>query len=74
MSKNKRRRFNPEEKFEIVKQVLSKARTVSEVSDEYNIHPNQYYKWQSEFFEGALNGFKEKSRGRTKTAEFPGTV
>ncbi len=69
MSKNKRRRFRPEEKFEIVKQVLSKARTVSEVSDEYNIHPNQYYKWQGEFFEGALNGFKEKSRGRTKTAE-----
>jgi transposase-like protein len=69
MSKKKRRNFSPEEKFEIVKQVLSKAKTVSEISDEYCIHPNQYYKWQSDFFENALSGFKEKSQGRTKSAE-----
>jgi transposase-like protein len=69
MSKKKRRRFAPEEKFEIVKQVLSKAKTVSEISDEYGIHPNQYYKWQGEFFEGALSSFKEKSQGRTRAAE-----
>ena len=69
MSKKKRRRFAPEEKFDIVKQVLSKAKTVSEISDEYGIHPNQYYKWQGEFFEGALSSFKEKSQGRTRAAE-----
>lgn len=68
MSK-KRRRFSPEEKFNIVKQVLSKAKTVTEISDEFDIHPNQYYKWQNEFFEAALDGFKEKSKGRTKAAE-----
>jgi transposase len=69
MSKKKRRRFAPEEKFDIVKQVLSKAKSVSEISDEYGIHPNQYYKWQGEFFEGALSSFKEKSQGRTRAAE-----
>jgi transposase len=69
MSKKKRRRFAPEEKFDIVKQVLSKAKTVSEISDEYGIHPNQYYKWQGEFLEGALSSFKEKSQGRTRAAE-----
>ena len=69
MTKRKRRRFTPEEKYNIVKQVLSKARTVSEITDEYGIHPNQYYRWQAEFFESALNGFKEKSKGRTRAAE-----
>lgn len=69
MSKKKRRHFSAEEKFNIVKQVLSKAKTVSEISDEYGIHPNQYYRWQGDFFEAALSGFKEKSHGRTKAAE-----
>jgi transposase-like protein len=68
MSKRKRRRFTPEEKFNIVKQVLSKARTVSEITEEYGVHPNQYYRWQAEFLESALNGFKEKSQGRTQAA------
>lgn len=69
MSKKKRRNFSPEEKFNIVKQVLSKAKTVSEIADEYGIHPNQYYRWHGEFFESALNGFKEKSQGRTISAD-----
>jgi transposase-like protein len=69
MTKRKRRHFAPEEKFNIVKQVLSKARTVSEITEEYGVHPNQYYRWQAAFFESALNGFKEKSQGRTRAAE-----
>jgi transposase-like protein len=69
MSKKQRRHFSPEEKFNIVKQVLSKAKTVSAISDEYSINPNLYYRWQAEFFEAALSGFKEKSAGRTKAAE-----
>lgn len=69
MSKRKRRHFSPEEKFNIVKQVLSKAKTVTEISEEYGIHPNLYYRWQGEFFEAALRGFNEKSQGRTKAAE-----
>jgi transposase len=69
MSKIKRRKFTAEEKFNIVKQVISKAKTVSEISEEYSIHPNLYYKWQNEFFESALNGLREKSKGRTRIAE-----
>ena len=69
MSKIKRRKFTAEEKFNIVKQVLSKAKTVSEISEEYSIHPNLYYKWQNEFFESALNGLREKAIGRTRIAE-----
>ncbi len=49
MTKRKRRHFTPEEKFNIVKQVLSKARTASEITEEYGVHPNQYYRWQTAF-------------------------
>lgn len=72
MTRKKRRsrkRFTAEKKFEIVKLVISKSKTVSEISKEYDIHPNQFYTWQKEFYDSALSGFKEKSMGRTKAAE-----
>ncbi len=69
MNKKKRRRFKPEEKFKIVKEGISKARSVSEICDEYDVHPNQFYKWQKEFFESALEGFQNGSHGRTNAAE-----
>lgn len=69
MTKRKRKHYTPEEKFNFVKQVLSKAMTVSEITEKYGVHPTQYYRWQSEFFESALKGFKEKSMGRTMAAE-----
>jgi transposase-like protein len=65
----KRRKFKAEEKFDAVKRVLSGAKKVSDICDEFDIHPNQYYKWQASFFENALTGFQESARGRTKAAE-----
>lgn len=50
MTKRMRRHFTPEEKFNIVKHVLSKARTISEMTEEYGVHPNQYYRRQAVFF------------------------
>ena len=66
MAKKTRRRFTPEKKFNIVKQVLGKARTFLEVSEVYGIHPNQYYSWQTDFFEAALNGFARNHRDGQK--------
>lgn len=65
----KRRRFKAQEKFSIVKEVITKTKTISVICDEYNIHTNQYYKWQRDFYEAALNGFNEKARGRTRVTE-----
>ena len=69
MSKKKRKRYKPEEKFKIVKEVVTKARTVADICEEYGIHPNQFYRWQKEFFESALEGFQQSSQGRTHAAE-----
>ncbi|MDY6970167.1 MAG: transposase [Spirochaetota bacterium] len=67
--KRGRRRFKPEEKFNIVKLVITKAKTVSEICEEYDIHPNQYYRWQKDFFEGALERFAETKVGRKSTQD-----
>lgn len=67
--KNNRRKYNPQEKFETVKQVITKAKTVSEVCTERGIHVNQYYRWQKDFFEGAFERFLEGKSGRKSTRE-----
>ena len=59
-----RRRFTPEEKFEIVKQVITRSKSVSEVCVEKGFHVNQYYRWQKEFYEGALERFMSGIPGR----------
>lgn len=68
MTKKQRKRYSAEEKFGIVRQVLSRSKTVTEICQEHGIHPNMYYRWQNDFFEGALAFFQEKSQGRTKAA------
>jgi len=62
-----RRQFSAKEKFDAVRQVIAKAKTVSQISEELGIHPNVYYRWQTEFFEGALERFETKKRGRKST-------
>jgi len=59
MAKKTRRRFSSEEKAKAVRSHLIDKRKVSEIADELGIHPNQFYKWQSELFENA--SFSKKS-------------
>lgn len=67
--KNYKRRFSAKEKFDIVKTVITNNKTVSEICDEHQLHPNQYYRWQKEFFEGAFSRFNEGKIGRKGTKE-----
>lgn len=53
MAKKTRRRFSSEEKAKAVRSHLIDKRKVSEIVEELGIHPNQFYKWQSELFENA---------------------
>jgi len=60
MSK-KRRHYTPQEKVMILKKNLLENVPVSDVCDEYNIHPTLFYRWQKEFFEkGSMVFEKEK--------------
>ncbi|GAB6161394.1 hypothetical protein JCM12298_05530 [Desulfothermus naphthae] len=55
MSK-KRRHYTPQEKVMILKKNLLENVPLSDVCDEYNIHPTLFYRWQKEFFEIRKHG------------------
>lgn len=67
MAKKPRRRFSSDEKAKAVRSHLIDKRKVSEISDELGIHPNQFYKWQSELFENA--SFSKKSDTTEKSLQ-----
>ena len=62
-----RRHFSGPEKVAILKRHLLEKAPVSDLCDELDITPNQFYRWLKEFFE---NGHAAFDNGRkTKAAE-----
>ena len=62
-----RRHFSGPEKVAIIKRHLLEKTPVSDLCDELDITPNQFYRWHKEFFE---NGHAAFDNGRkTKAAE-----
>jgi transposase-like protein len=39
---------------------LEKNISVPDICEKYRIHPNQFYRWKKEFFEGAVETFSRK--------------
>lgn len=61
--KRKQKRFQPTEKVAIIREHLVEKKPVSDVCDQYGIHPSMYYRWQQQFFAGGEKAFastKEK--------------
>ena len=56
----KRGRFNPKEKVQILLESFSKEITVTDICKKYSIHPNLYYQWKKELFENADSIFTDK--------------
>ena len=56
MSK-KRNQYTPEEKVSILRRHLVDGVAVSDLCDEYGIHPTMFYKWQKMFFEHGAAAF-----------------
>ncbi|MBN2733612.1 MAG: transposase [Methanomicrobiaceae archaeon] len=52
MSK-RRRKISPEKKVEIIREHLDNKKSISELAELYDIHPNLISKWKKELFEGA---------------------
>jgi len=51
MSTKKRMNFAPNEKVAILKKNLLEGVAVSDLCDQYDLHPTVFYRWQKEFFE-----------------------
>jgi transposase-like protein len=66
--KGERRKFSAEQKYKIVKEVLTTDTTVSEVCKKYGISSSLFYHWQDAFLQGAREGM-ERGSGRPSSAE-----
>jgi len=50
LNKKQRRKFSGEEKVAILKRYFLNKEAVSDICDELSISPNQFYRWQKEFW------------------------
>ena len=64
----KRKHYQSPEKVAILKRHLVEKKPLSELCDEYGIHPTMFYRWQKEFFENGAAAF-EKCGKRGKVLE-----
>ena len=69
-----RRRFSPQEKVRILRDHLENQTKISDLSEQYNIHPVVIHRWKKELFENAIDTFsgkhkKLKRNGKTTKEE-----
>lgn len=60
MSKRNRKNYSPEEKVSILKKHLVDQIAVSDICDQYNLHPTVFYRWQKQFFENGFLAFENQ--------------
>ena len=63
---SKRKQFTPDQKLSIVRRHLIENVPVSDLCDEFKIHPTQYYNWQKQLFENGTLAFQRRSNGANK--------
>ncbi|MBE0432317.1 transposase [candidate division WOR-3 bacterium] len=68
----KRRRFSPEKKVAILREHLKNKMPISELCEKYGMHPNVFYRWEKELFEGGIgvfSGFFRKRNSKERAVE-----
>ena len=69
MSKRNRRNFTSEEKVKILRKHFLENKPVSDICDEYNLHPTQYYRWQKTFFENGAKAFELETKSKERKVD-----
>jgi transposase-like protein len=64
-----RKRYTPEEKVKILREIVEDGKTVSAVAEGYGLHPNNIFNWRKQLFEGASLIFEIKRQDVTAKAE-----
>ena len=60
MSK-KRKNYTAEEKVTILKKYLLEKKPISDICDQFGLHPTVFYRWQKEFFENGTLAFQQRN-------------
>jgi transposase-like protein len=65
----KRKRFTPQEKVKVLRELFEEGKPVSTVAEGYGVHPNNIFAWRKQLFEGAEHIFEIKRPDVTAKAE-----
>lgn len=71
MTTSSHRRWTAEEKLRILEEARHTGQTVSEVCRRHQIAPGQFYAWEKQARQGALEGLRNGSPGRKKPDPAP---
>ena len=69
MPKKTRKRPSAQEKAAILRLHLLERTPVSDLCDQYGIHPTMFYRWQKEFFENGAAALEPRSRRPTDSKD-----
>jgi transposase-like protein len=69
MKEKQRKNYSPEEKVSILRRHLLEKVPVSDICDQYGLHPTVFHLWLKEFFEKGALAFKRERDNRTKILE-----
>lgn len=61
-----KKRYTSEEKTMILREHLENRVPISDLAEQYNIHPNAIYKWKKLLFEAAPEIFSGKSKEQSR--------
>jgi len=61
--KNTRRQCTAQEKVKILRLHLLEQKPISDICDDYGLHPTVFYRWQKEFFEHGAAAFERNKNG-----------
>jgi transposase-like protein len=64
-----RKRYTPEEKVKILREIVEDGKPVSTVAEGYGLHPNNIFNRRKQLFEGAPQIFEIKRPDLTAKAE-----
>ena len=57
-----RKHFTATQKAQVVVELLKEEKTVSQISSEYGVHPNQLYRWKAQALEGLPSLFEKDNK------------
>ncbi len=58
--KNSKRKIRAEEKVIILRELLENNKNISDLAEQYGVHPNLIYRWKKQLFESAVEIFIPK--------------
>jgi len=65
----KRKRYAAEEKMKILRELQEDGKTISQIAEKYEVHPNCIFKWRKQHLEMGIQGFKTTRNDITNKAK-----